>query len=56
MARPRGVGNSLSAADPQPRPASARTAHHSPSPNIYGEAGRGILFWECILDSFMVDK
>ena len=28
----------------QPCPASARTAPHSPSPNIYDEAGRGILF------------
>lgn len=31
------------AADLQPCPAVARAAHHSPLPNIYDEAGWGIL-------------
>lgn len=49
MARLRGVlehhpqqGHAAAAAL-QPRPASAKASHHSPLPNIYDEAGRGIL-------------
>lgn len=44
------------AADLQPRPASAKAAHHSPLTNIYDEEAGEFFLWECILNSIMVDK